>query len=178
MPEKVLRRSVRSVPTEELSESEMEEPWRRMNIGAEFGGRMQSDSMGKSVRTFRPNELVIGTEKQPIDYKTKLIEKKGYVDATESYVKSPKKEMNALVDNVLMETTDEDSEAETEDDYFEGSSGNGEAAADNSVNVNDVGPDVDKKADEFIAKFREQIRLQRIESIRRSTAQRAGKTLR
>ncbi|KAL0331508.1 UNVERIFIED_CONTAM: hypothetical protein Sangu_1696300 [Sesamum angustifolium] len=178
MPEKVLRRSVRSVPTEELSESEMEEPWRRMNIGAEFGGRMQSDSVGKSVRTFRPNELVIGTEKQPIDYKTKLIEKKGYVDATESYVKSPKKEMNALVDNVLMETTDEDSEAETEDDYFEGSSGNGEAAADNSVNINDVGPDVDKKADEFIAKFREQIRLQRIESIRRSTAQRAGKTLR
>ncbi|KAK4389536.1 hypothetical protein Sango_2290600 [Sesamum angolense] len=77
-----------------------------------------------------------------------------------------------------METTDEDSEAETDDDYFEGSSGNGEAAADNSVNVNDVGPDVDKKADEFIAKFREQIRLQRIESIRRSTAQRAGKTLR
>ena len=28
--------------------------------------------------------------------------------------------------------------------------------------------DVDKKADEFIAKFREQIRLQRIESIKRS----------
>ncbi|KAL0395181.1 UNVERIFIED_CONTAM: hypothetical protein Slati_4484300 [Sesamum latifolium] len=134
-----------------------EEPWTRMK---------------KSVRTFRPNELIVGTEKQSIDYKMKLVEKKGYVDATES----PKEERNALVDNVLMETSDEDSEAETEDDYFEGSSGNGEAAADNSVN--DVGPDVDKKADEFIAKFREQIRLQRIESIRRSTAQRAGKTLR
>ncbi|KAG6431521.1 hypothetical protein SASPL_109600 [Salvia splendens] len=37
------------------------------------------------------------------------------------------------------------------------------------------GPDVDKKADEFIAKFREQIRRQRIETIRRSAAQRAGK---
>ncbi|KAG6428432.1 hypothetical protein SASPL_112683 [Salvia splendens] len=37
------------------------------------------------------------------------------------------------------------------------------------------GPDVDKKADEFIAKFREQIRQQRIETIRRSAAQRAGK---
>ncbi|CAA0823116.1 hydroxyproline-rich glycoprotein family protein [Striga hermonthica] len=35
--------------------------------------------------------------------------------------------------------------------------------------------DVDKKADEFIAKFREQIRLQRIESIRRSSAQFGGK---
>lgn len=37
--------------------------------------------------------------------------------------------------------------------------------------VSDGGPDVDKKADEFIAKFREQIRLQRIESIKRSSAQ-------
>nr|KYP55436.1 hypothetical protein KK1_001648 [Cajanus cajan] len=35
--------------------------------------------------------------------------------------------------------------------------------------LSDEGPDVDKKADEFIAKFREQIRLQRIESIKRST---------
>ncbi|KAJ0433241.1 hypothetical protein HanIR_Chr17g0868071 [Helianthus annuus] len=35
----------------------------------------------------------------------------------------------------------------------------------------DNGPDVDKKADEFIAKFREQIRLQRIASIRKSTTQ-------
>nr|GMD78633.1 MICAL C-terminal-like protein [Ipomoea batatas] len=35
-------------------------------------------------------------------------------------------------------------------------------------------PDVDKKADEFIAKFREQIRLQRIESIRRSAGQTAA----
>ncbi|KAK4434870.1 hypothetical protein Salat_0649900 [Sesamum alatum] len=174
--EKILRRSVRSVPTEQLSESETEEPWRSMNLGAEFRGSMQNDGKGKSIRTFRPNELVLGTEKQSIDYQTKFVEKKGYVDATESYVKSPKEERNGLVENVLMETSDEESEVETEDDYFDGSSGNGEAATDN--NVNDVGPDVDKKADEFIAKFREQIRLQRIESIRRSTAQRSGKTLR
>jgi len=38
-----------------------------------------------------------------------------------------------------------------------------------SSSLSDEGPDVDKKADEFIAKFREQIRLQRIESIKRST---------
>ncbi|XP_011047616.1 PREDICTED: serine/arginine repetitive matrix protein 1-like, partial [Populus euphratica] len=37
--------------------------------------------------------------------------------------------------------------------------------------ASDGGPDVDKKADEFIAKFREQIRLQRIESIKKSSAQ-------
>ncbi|KAG7542573.1 hypothetical protein ISN45_Aa07g025400 [Arabidopsis thaliana x Arabidopsis arenosa] len=36
------------------------------------------------------------------------------------------------------------------------------------VSESNNGSDVDKKADEFIAKFREQIRLQRIESIKRS----------
>ncbi|KAM1145778.1 hypothetical protein ACFX2I_037683 [Malus domestica] len=40
-----------------------------------------------------------------------------------------------------------------------------------SGNVGDAGQDVDKKADEFIAKFREQIRLQRIDLIKRSSAQ-------
>lgn len=40
------------------------------------------------------------------------------------------------------------------------------------VNEEDVN-EVDKKADEFIAKFREQIRLQRIESIKRSAGERA-----
>ncbi|KAL8136645.1 hypothetical protein V2J09_002646 [Rumex salicifolius] len=45
------------------------------------------------------------------------------------------------------------------------------AGVSSSTSVDDEGPDVDKKADEFIAKFREQIRLQRIESIKRSTGQ-------
>ncbi|XP_062073924.1 uncharacterized protein LOC133778117 [Humulus lupulus] len=44
-----------------------------------------------------------------------------------------------------------------------------------SNGVGDGGPDVDKKADEFIAKFREQIRLQRIASIKRSSAQMSKK---
>lgn len=37
--------------------------------------------------------------------------------------------------------------------------------------------EVDKKADEFIAKFREQIRLQRIESIKKSSGHRAVKNI-
>lgn len=44
--------------------------------------------------------------------------------------------------------------------------------------VAEAGPDeneVDRKADEFIAKFREQIRLQRIESIKRTSGQRSLK---
>ncbi|KAI4364842.1 hypothetical protein MLD38_020880 [Melastoma candidum] len=44
-----------------------------------------------------------------------------------------------------------------------------------SHGASDGGPDVDKKADEFIAMFREQIRLQRIESIKRSSAEISSK---
>lgn len=54
-------------------------------------------------------------------------------------------------------------------------SSDGEVSA--PASVVDAGPDgneVDKKADEFIAKFREQIRLQRIESIKRTSGQRSG----
>ncbi|PSS11560.1 E3 ubiquitin-protein like [Actinidia chinensis var. chinensis] len=58
-------------------------------------------------------------------------------------------------------------ESESEDDFFDGESENEE-----------VSSNVDKKADEFIAKFREQIRLQRIESIKRSTGQIAKNSLR
>ncbi|GAU24531.1 hypothetical protein TSUD_156430 [Trifolium subterraneum] len=83
---------------------------------------------------------------------------------------------------VIMETEDEETESEEDEDIGErkqssesftkteepcsssSSSGGGGIEI-----VSDEGPDVDKKADEFIAKFREQIRLQRIESIKRST---------
>lgn len=135
---KVLARSVRSVPTEELSENGME-----LRFGAE-----NNDGLVKSVRTLRPNE-----EKESMDYEKK--EKKKEID-----------------EKILMDTTEsEDSEAEAEGEEYDNF-----GAADDD-NGSDGGPDVDKKADEFIAKFREQIRLQRIESIRRSTAMRAGKSL-
>ncbi|GFS42279.1 hydroxyproline-rich glycoprotein family protein [Actinidia rufa] len=58
-------------------------------------------------------------------------------------------------------------ESESVDDFFDGESENEE-----------VSSNVDKKADEFIAKFREQIRLQRIESIKRSTGHIAKNSLR
>lgn len=91
-----------------------------------------------------------------------------------TYMEFPKEE------KIKMETeTDEDSDSETEDEYETGrgvspSSKNEEdaaAAAAASSNVMDGVSDVDKKADEFIAKIREQIRLQRIDSIKRSSVQ-------
>ncbi|XP_058734590.1 uncharacterized protein LOC131606369 [Vicia villosa] len=72
---------------------------------------------------------------------------------------------------VIMETEDEETESEEdvgEQKQSEESCSKTEEPS-CSYSVGDEGPDVDKKADEFIAKFREQIRLQRIESIKRST---------
>ncbi|XP_073283541.1 uncharacterized protein [Primulina huaijiensis] len=138
--EKVMRRSVRSVPLEKSGESVYEQQSRRTNPSPELSA--------KSVLTFRTNENLA------------------------NHVKFPKNEKYELDEKVLIQPTDEESEVETEDDRFEGSSDNEETAVDDTVS--DVGPDVDKKADEFIAKFREQIRLQRIESIRKLTIQHAG----
>ncbi|KAI9111074.1 hypothetical protein K1719_017949 [Acacia pycnantha] len=50
----------------------------------------------------------------------------------------------------------------------EANNNNNEEKAKTEEGTGEEGPDVDKKADEFIAKFREQIRLQRIDSIKRS----------
>ncbi|XP_023760489.1 uncharacterized protein LOC111908933 [Lactuca sativa] len=69
---------------------------------------------------------------------------------------------------------DVEEEESDEDELQELASKNGEIVGndhDHHDHDHDHGPDVDKKADEFIAKFREQIRLQRIASIRRSTTQ-------
>ncbi|XP_073133106.1 uncharacterized protein [Henckelia pumila] len=138
--EKVMRRSVRSVPQEKLGDSVLEQQSRRTNPSPEL--------RAKSVRTFKTNEKFANP------------------------VKFPKAETYEFDEKVLTQLTDEEPEVETEDDCSEGSSDNEETAADD--NVSDVGRDVDKKADEFIAKFREQIRLQRIESIRKLTTQHAG----
>ncbi|KAE8708185.1 Detected protein of confused Function [Hibiscus syriacus] len=79
-------------------------------------------------------------------------------------------------EKVMVETTSDD-DSESEDDgagetpivsSIERSPNKEEA---NPSSGNDGGSDVDKKADEFIAKVREQIRLQRIDSIKRSSVQ-------
>ncbi|KAG8374684.1 hypothetical protein BUALT_Bualt10G0021500 [Buddleja alternifolia] len=149
--DKPLRRSFRSVPAEELSESEIEEPPRtRMNL--------QNNKWSQARKS-------VGTFKSTDNYETNVVDKKAVIESSD----------------------DESEEEEEEDDYFEDIissdiNGKSDVTIDNTNDNNNNGevvgggPDVDKKADEFIAKFREQIRLQRIESIRRSTAQRAGKT--
>lgn len=85
----------------------------------------------------------------------------------------PEEEKESFLDT---ETEDEDDDVgegriSVHSENGEGTKTDNEASSSSlgTVVVSDEGPDVDKKADEFIAKFREQIRLQRIQSIKNST---------
>lgn len=155
---------------------------------------VDSQSMGKSVRTVRPGELVNepprrGREFGGNELKGRMDHQNVHVqDFEENPIEFPDEEKEELVEKLDMET-DDDMETEEEEDTMateftrdknggtytetrkdnERSSSNEEAGS--SSMAGDGGPDVDKKADEFIAKFREQIRLQRIESIKRSSGQ-------
>ncbi|WOL00254.1 hypothetical protein Cni_G08967 [Canna indica] len=76
----------------------------------------------------------------------------------------PTEKRDEFMDKVVASTVDDsDADNEGEEEVVE-------AAAKDGKGENEV----DKKAGEFIAKFREQIRLQRIECIKRSTRQRSS----
>ncbi|RVX15646.1 hypothetical protein CK203_009157 [Vitis vinifera] len=176
------------------SRSGREDTLRRANSGVETIPRPQIDGslMGKSFRTLRAGEPVAGMrkaaevgddEKKPKEVAGNMTQKTGRKRVAfdqvlvrserpshESlpsmsrptlmeYEKGGKKELS---ENVFL---DSDEESRSDEESYEESSDNDEAA---STSAGDGSHDVNKKADEFIAKFREQIRLQRIESIKRS----------
>ncbi|CAK9173279.1 unnamed protein product [Ilex paraguariensis] len=199
--EKELRRSV---PTD-FNRSNRFEALSRASSGSQSRSRTQINTPleGKSVRKNKPNEQLESefgedfmngkAERRSKELESNSFHKRGYSDRLmqeyipavlhQSYMELPKAEKKQFIEKVMVETDDGDSLSE--DEYFEGSLDSEEVTS-NSVDseevasnsVGDGGPDVDKKADEFIAKFREQIRLQRIESIRRSTGHHSKNSLR
>ncbi|XP_022923301.1 uncharacterized protein DDB_G0284459 [Cucurbita moschata] len=169
------------------------------NSSAEALPRNYDDSlsMGKSTRKIRPGEVANEPPRRGREFggydqlKGKMIDQNAHVQAfEENPIEFPNDNKKELVEKLSMET-DDDMESKEEDNNMVGKfiredngepfnvnrrdnerSSSNELEAGSSSNLsNDGGPDVDKKADEFIAKFREQIRLQRIESIKRSTGQ-------
>ncbi|CAL5359804.1 unnamed protein product [Camellia sinensis] len=183
---KELKRSVWSVP-KDLIVNDREEIQSRANSGAESRPRVLSDGslMGKSVRTTRPSESISGSMRArgigEDGLNGKLIhESTSFKAAFVDYEREEKREFG---ENVVVETDDDDDN--DNDDVFESENYDGfgggsevEEVGSSSVGGGEGGPDVNKKADEFIAKFREQIRLQRIESIKRSTGQVVRNSLR
>lgn len=128
--------------------------------------RIPLHDVGKSRRTFRAQK-----DGRPGGYGAEEAEEMTLVEKTwekTGIARKPSslKPPEGFVEDVLSES-DEESPASGDD--AGGTSKNEEVGPGSSVS--DGGPDVDKKADEFIAMFREQIRLQRIDSIKRSSAE-------
>ncbi|XP_022772507.1 uncharacterized protein DDB_G0284459-like [Durio zibethinus] len=146
-------------------------------------------SKGKSRRTIRPGDSLSGTRTEGeidngINGKTVKFDQTSLIRTEKlnresvsfmpkpTFMEFPQGRKQEFVKKLVVETTDDDSESEDEEvgetsclSSLERSPNNEEASG------IDGGSDVDKKADEFIAKVREQIRLQRIDSIKRSSGQ-------
>lgn len=121
--------------------------------------------VAKSVRTFRPKEAQIEPPKKAFMEP----QEEDTVERVSIYSDS-----DEVSDSTDSEREDEEEIEEYSDKEMIEKPKFGMAQVEekkrmNEENVNEV----DKKADEFIAKFREQIRLQRIESIKRSAGERA-----
>ncbi|GAA0175805.1 hypothetical protein LIER_41980 [Lithospermum erythrorhizon] len=185
-----LRRRTRSVPMEFTEIKRMEVPrggnsWPEfratdyhhdgLNTKKSVGTIRHSETFGKTMRQneFRKD---LNTEEQEKwskaieeffgdkkEFTNKFLHEKFPSQSRQTFVELPEEE--DIVD------TDEDSETESKDEFFDGNISKEQnsfsqgASEDSNV---DGGPDVDKKADEFIAKFRQQIKLQRIQSMRGS----------
>ncbi|KAJ8543531.1 hypothetical protein K7X08_006054 [Anisodus acutangulus] len=134
---------------------------------------------GKSVRTIRP---FVGAARARVYAKDNINGKTDKVE--ETFVdKRMHEKLHYALEPALMEFGGEEKKTlsleKDSEDCFEESTENVDVPSKNKSDMaTEGGPDnVDKKADEFIAKFREQIRLQRIQSIRTSAGQPAKKLL-
>ncbi|XWS49137.1 hypothetical protein CRYUN_Cryun13aG0137800 [Craigia yunnanensis] len=148
-------------------------------------------SKGKSVRMIRPCDSLSATRKDgeietgingkrvrfdQASFRTEKLNRENVSFMPKpTFMEFSQEEKQEFVEKLVVETTDEDSESEDEEvgetSFFssiERSSNNEEASPSSGI---DGTSDVDKKADEFIAKVREQIRLQRIDTIKRSSDQ-------
>ncbi|XP_019422534.1 PREDICTED: uncharacterized protein LOC109332143 [Lupinus angustifolius] len=145
------------------------------------GSAENMSNVGKSVRKIRANQNKSLLGKEGTMDKEESEDEEHYMEETtrkgmgyDSMEFGEEEQKESFLDKVVMESADEYTKTEDEDvggriiqkESVESS----KTDETNSSGIGgDEGQDVDKKADEFIAKFREQIRLQRIESIKRST---------
>ncbi|XP_010325502.1 uncharacterized protein [Solanum lycopersicum] len=160
-----------------------------MSSDKELRRSIRSVPMGEKVQTPRKAYSATTTELRPfIGTKEFTCPEEAFIGTTDKmmheshnfstrsrFMEFPNEEKKEYVEKFLVESDQEDSESGSEEyDYFEENAEKTET----ETQSDHEGPDVDKKADEFIAKFREQIRLQRIESIRRSAGQTTRKLVR
>ncbi|OMO52550.1 hypothetical protein COLO4_37105 [Corchorus olitorius] len=158
------------------------------NRGDPFMGKqreyLDNYPKGKSVRTRKEDEIGNGVNGKTVrfdqkSFRNEKLNREGVSFMPKpTFMEFPQEEKQEFVEKLVMETADEEeSSSESEDEEMgetsfvssmQRSPNNEETSPSSGI---DGGSDVDKKADEFIAKVREQIRLQRIDSIKRSSGQ-------
>ncbi|WOL07029.1 hypothetical protein Cni_G15764 [Canna indica] len=132
----------------------------------ESAAKLNRSSVGRSCRTFRPRDVQGGA----VDGETNIDSEKawGYeANQPESLPKFHSKEKNEVMEEVAAPAAAVDSHKDEDDEEEEGKEEKSsveeevlQSAAKGRGNENEV----DKKADEFIAKFRKQMTLQRFEA--------------
>ncbi|KAE8650053.1 hypothetical protein Csa_010234 [Cucumis sativus] len=164
----------KSVRTIRAGEAVNEPPrrGREFSVNDQLKGKTMMNE-NTHVQDFEENPL-----ESPDEDKEELVEKLTMdtdVDEDDDDDMESEVEGNSMVGKFIREDNGEPFDVKRRNREDERGSSNEEEEeeeAGSSSNIgNDGGPDVDKKADEFIAKFREQIRLQRIESFKRSSGQ-------
>ncbi|XP_068635949.1 uncharacterized protein [Aristolochia californica] len=139
----------------------------------------EGNPVAKSVRTVRSNSGG-GAETNSSGKKPKEVESVAMETAGSNGYEKPSREIprpppkypkKEPAEKVIVESDHSEDESFTSNYYNEEDAASA-SVAEGASEENEV----DKKADEFIAKFREQIRLQRIESIKRSTRQRTSRS--
>ncbi|KAJ6879008.1 hypothetical protein NC652_032526 [Populus alba x Populus x berolinensis] len=124
----------------------------------------QTVNMGKDEMERGPDNMLIGPDKKNSDTQ--------YHMSKPTLSKYKKKENEVISESVTVESTED---SESENDISRVSSDEDSAPAIYN-DAGDYSSEVDKKAGEFIAKFREQIRLQKVASIERSKGKRMNGT--
>ncbi|XP_011031854.1 PREDICTED: uncharacterized protein LOC105130855 [Populus euphratica] len=124
----------------------------------------QTVNMGKDEMERGHDNMLIGADKKNSDTQHHM--------SKPTLSKYKKKENEVISESVTVESTED---SESENDISRVSSDEDSAPAINN-DAGDYSSEVDKKAGEFIAKFREQIRLQKVASSERSKGKRMNGT--
>jgi Cotton fibre expressed protein len=126
-----------------------------------------SPPIAKPVRAYRPKDTPIEPPKRTV------LERRDEDTIERVSIYSDSDDVSESTDSEVEEEEEEEIEGYSDKEVIEKPKFSTTKVEEKKrVNEEDVN-EVDKKADEFIAKFREQIRLQRIESIKRSAGERA-----
>ncbi|CAN4111837.1 unnamed protein product [Withania somnifera] len=111
-----------------------------------------------------------GESKPPVDSRKAIFDNGGPIPSSAFFESEPEAKQHFVNTDIMESKESSESKGNSESVLTNSHLSSDEEADFDLADDVDLGSEVDRKAGEFIAKFREQIRLQKIESFRRSSA--------